>query len=82
MFFVTITMLINYFQMFDQVWLMPMRDSAADRQIERAQVHPVHNWQTQAVGLRGTVVDVRFATSHGIGDADPDELIRAGWKTG
>lgn len=34
MFFVTITMLINYFQTFDQVWLMPMRDSAADRQVE------------------------------------------------
>ncbi|MCC6617308.1 MAG: sugar ABC transporter permease [Anaerolineae bacterium] len=34
MFFVAITLLINYFQMFDQVWLMPMRDSAADRQLE------------------------------------------------
>lgn len=34
MFFVAITLLINYFQMFDQVWLMPMRDSAADRQVE------------------------------------------------
>lgn len=34
MFFVVITLLINYFQMFDQVWLMPMRDSAADRQLE------------------------------------------------
>ncbi|MBW4438122.1 MAG: sugar ABC transporter permease [Pleurocapsa minor GSE-CHR-MK-17-07R] len=34
MFFVTITLLINYFQMFEQVWLMPMRDSAADRQVE------------------------------------------------
>jgi multiple sugar transport system permease protein len=34
MFFVVITLLINYFQIFDQVWLMPMRDSAADRQVE------------------------------------------------
>ncbi len=34
MFFVAITLLINYFQIFDQVWLMPMRDSAADRQLE------------------------------------------------
>ncbi len=34
MFFVLITMLINYFQMFEQVWLMPMTNSAADRQLE------------------------------------------------
>jgi multiple sugar transport system permease protein len=34
MFFIVVTLLINYFQMFDQVWLMPMRDSAADRQVE------------------------------------------------
>jgi multiple sugar transport system permease protein len=34
MFFILITLLINYFQMFDQIWLMPMRDSAADRQLE------------------------------------------------
>ncbi len=34
MFFVLITLLINYFQMFEQVWLMPMPDSAADRQVE------------------------------------------------
>ena len=34
MFFVLITLLINYFQMFEQVWLMPMPDSAADRQLE------------------------------------------------
>jgi len=27
-------MLINYFQMFEQVWLMPMTNSAADRQLE------------------------------------------------
>ncbi len=34
MFFVVIILLINTFQVFDQVWLMPMRDSAADRQVE------------------------------------------------
>jgi multiple sugar transport system permease protein len=34
MFFVAITLLINYFQIFEQVWLMPMRDSAADRQVD------------------------------------------------
>lgn len=34
MFFVLIILLINSFQVFDQVWLMPMRDSAADRQVE------------------------------------------------
>lgn len=33
MFFVAITLLINYFQLFEQVWLMPMTDSAADRQL-------------------------------------------------
>jgi multiple sugar transport system permease protein len=43
MFFVTITMLINYFQMFDQVWLMPMRDSAADRQVEVVVTEVVKN---------------------------------------
>jgi len=34
MFFIVITLLINYFQVFEQIYLMPMRDSAADRQIE------------------------------------------------
>jgi multiple sugar transport system permease protein len=34
MFFVVITLLINYFQVFEQVWLMPMPDSAASRQVE------------------------------------------------
>jgi multiple sugar transport system permease protein len=33
MFFVVITLLINYFQMFEQVWLMPMPESAAQRQL-------------------------------------------------
>lgn len=34
MFFVLITLLINYFQMFEQIWLMPMPNSSADRQLE------------------------------------------------
>jgi multiple sugar transport system permease protein len=43
MFFVLITLLINYFQMFEQVWLMPMRDSAADRQVEVVVTEVVKN---------------------------------------
>ncbi|MCU0465531.1 MAG: sugar ABC transporter permease [Anaerolineae bacterium] len=43
MFFVLITLLINYFQMFEQVWLMPMRDSAADRQVEVIVTEVVRN---------------------------------------
>lgn len=43
MFFVAITLLINYFQMFEQVWLMPMRDSAADRQVEVIVTEVVQN---------------------------------------
>lgn len=43
MFFVAITLLINYFQMFEQVWLMPMRDSAADRQVEVVVTEVVKN---------------------------------------
>ena len=43
MFFVLITLLINYFQMFEQVWLMPMRDSAADRQLEVVVTEIVNN---------------------------------------
>jgi len=34
MFFIVITLLINYFQVFEQIYLMPMRDSAADRRVE------------------------------------------------
>jgi multiple sugar transport system permease protein len=34
LFFILIILLINSFQVFEQVWLMPMRDSAADRQVE------------------------------------------------
>ncbi len=34
MFFIVIILLINSFQVFDQFWLMPMRDSAAARQVQ------------------------------------------------
>lgn len=34
MFFIAIILLINSFQVFDQFWLMPMRDSAAARQVQ------------------------------------------------
>ncbi|MFN8528651.1 MAG: sugar ABC transporter permease [Anaerolineae bacterium] len=34
MFFVAIILLINSFQVFDQVWLMPMANSAAERQVD------------------------------------------------
>ncbi|MCB9453009.1 MAG: sugar ABC transporter permease [Anaerolineaceae bacterium] len=43
MFFVVITLLINYFQMFAQVWLMPMQNSAADRQVETIVTEVVTN---------------------------------------
>ncbi len=43
MFFIVITLLINYFQVFEQVWLMPMRDSAADRQVEVIVTEVVRN---------------------------------------
>jgi multiple sugar transport system permease protein len=43
MFFVLITLLINYFQMFAQVWLMPMQNSAADRQVETIVTEVVTN---------------------------------------
>jgi multiple sugar transport system permease protein len=42
-FFVLITLLINYFQMFEQVWLMPMPDSAADREVEVIVTEVVNN---------------------------------------
>ncbi|MCA0457491.1 MAG: sugar ABC transporter permease [Chloroflexi bacterium] len=43
MFFVAITLLINYFQLFEQVWLMPMTDSAADRQLRVIVTEVVRN---------------------------------------
>ncbi|MBL8134444.1 MAG: sugar ABC transporter permease [Anaerolineae bacterium] len=43
LFFVVIILLINSFQVFDQVWLMPMRDSAADRQVETIVTEVVKN---------------------------------------
>ena len=42
-FFVLITLLINYFQMFEQVWLMPMPNSAADREVEVIVTEVVNN---------------------------------------
>lgn len=42
-FFVLITLLINYFQMFEQVWLMPMPNSAADRDVEVIVTEVVNN---------------------------------------
>lgn len=43
MFFVVITLVINYFQMFDQIWLMPVRDTAAERQLSVIVVEIVRN---------------------------------------
>jgi multiple sugar transport system permease protein len=43
MFFIVIILLINSFQVFDQFWLMPMRDSAADRQVEALVTAVVQN---------------------------------------
>jgi len=43
MFFVAITLLINYFQLFEQVWLMPMTGSAADRQVKVIVTEVVRN---------------------------------------
>lgn len=43
MFFVIITLLINYFQMFEQVWLMPMPESAAQRQLSVIVTEVVRN---------------------------------------
>ena len=43
MFFVAITLLINYFQLFEQVWLMPQTDSAADRQVRVIVTEVVRN---------------------------------------
>lgn len=43
MFFVVITLIIGYFQMFDQVWLMPVKDTAAERQLSVIVVEIVKN---------------------------------------
>ncbi len=43
MFFVVITLLINYFQMFDAVYLMPIRDTAAERELSTLVVEIVKN---------------------------------------
>lgn len=43
MFFVVITLIINYFQMFDPIWLMPIKDTAAERQLTVMVVEIVKN---------------------------------------
>jgi multiple sugar transport system permease protein len=43
MFFVVITLIINYFQMFDAVYLMPIKDTAAERQLSVIVVEVVEN---------------------------------------
>lgn len=43
MFFVVITLIISYFQMFDPVWLMPIKDTAAERQLSVIVVEVVKN---------------------------------------
>ena len=43
MFFIVIILLINSFQVFDQFWLMPMRDSAAARQVQALVTAVVQN---------------------------------------
>lgn len=62
MFFVLITLLINYFQMFEQVWLMPMRDSAADRQLEVVVTEVVTNaFRYNRMGYASAMSWVLFA---------------------
>jgi multiple sugar transport system permease protein len=62
MFFVLITLLINYFQMFEQVWLMPMRDSAADRQVEVIVTEVVNNaFRYNQMGYASAMSWVLFA---------------------
>lgn len=43
MFFVVITLIINYFQMFDAVYLMPIKDTAAERGLSVIVVEVVKN---------------------------------------
>jgi multiple sugar transport system permease protein len=43
MFFVVITLIINYFQMFDAIYLMPIKDTAAERQLTVIVVEVVKN---------------------------------------
>jgi multiple sugar transport system permease protein len=62
MFFVLIILLINYFQMFEQVWLMPMRDSAADRQLEVVVTEVVtHAFRYNRMGYASAMSWVLFA---------------------
>ena len=41
--FIVITLLINYFQMFDAVYLMPVKDTAAERNLSVIVVEVVEN---------------------------------------
>ncbi|MFO7323589.1 MAG: sugar ABC transporter permease [Chloroflexota bacterium] len=43
MFFVIITLIIGYFQIFDAVWLMPVENTAADRELSTIVVEVVKN---------------------------------------
>lgn len=43
MFFVVITLIINYFQLFDAIYLMPVQDTAAERQLTVIVVEVVKN---------------------------------------
>lgn len=62
MFFVAITLLINYFQLFEQVWLMPMTNSAADRQIKVIVTEVVRNaFSYNRMGYASSMSWVLFA---------------------
>jgi multiple sugar transport system permease protein len=62
MFFIVIILLINSFQVFDQVWLMPMRDSAADRQVEVIVTEVVKNaFSYNRMGFASAISWVLFA---------------------
>jgi multiple sugar transport system permease protein len=62
MFFIVIILLINSFQVFDQFWLMPMRDSAADRQVEAIVTAVVKNaFSYNRMGYASAMSMVLFA---------------------
>lgn len=62
MFFVAITLLINYFQLFEQVWLMPQTDSAADRQVRVIVTEVVRNaFSYNRMGYASSMSWVLFA---------------------
>ena len=78
MFFIVIMLLINSFQVFDQFWLMPMRDSAAARQVQVIVTEVVRErLQLQPNGLRlGDVVGaVRPDLHHHVRAAPAAETV-------